>query len=86
MGKREFGSMDPEKRRLICSLGGKVAHAIGKAHKFTSEEASNAARNAHQNGNAHRWTSEEARNAGRRGGAAAAVKRAAKRKEAKCAS
>lgn len=31
--------MDPEKRRAICSRGGKKAHELGKAHEFTSEEA-----------------------------------------------
>jgi uncharacterized protein len=34
-----FASMDPEKRRAIASAGGKAAHAQGKAHRFTHEEA-----------------------------------------------
>lgn len=37
--KRGFASMDPEKRRVIASMGGKKAHALGVAHTFTSEEA-----------------------------------------------
>jgi general stress protein YciG len=36
---RGFGSMTPENRRRIASLGGKAAHAKGLAHQFTSEEA-----------------------------------------------
>ncbi len=31
--------MSPEKQREIASLGGKAAHAMGKAHTFSSEEA-----------------------------------------------
>jgi general stress protein YciG len=36
--------MAPEKRRDIASKGGKAAHARGKAHTFTSDEASEAGR------------------------------------------
>jgi general stress protein YciG len=31
--------MDLEKQRLIASKGGKAAHAAGKAHEFTKEQA-----------------------------------------------
>jgi len=31
--------MDPAKQREIASKGGKSAHAKGKAHQFTQEEA-----------------------------------------------
>ncbi len=31
--------MDPEKQREIASKGGKAAHAQGRAHEFTAEEA-----------------------------------------------
>lgn len=31
--------MDPDTLRKISSKGGKSAHAKGKAHKWTSEEA-----------------------------------------------
>jgi general stress protein YciG len=37
--KRGFAAMSPEKRAEISSLGGKAAHRMGKAHKFTTEEA-----------------------------------------------
>lgn len=36
---RGFASMDPEKRRSICSEGGKAAHRNGTARKWTREEA-----------------------------------------------
>lgn len=36
--------MDVEKRRQIASKGGKAAHAQGRAHEFTSEEAIRAGR------------------------------------------
>jgi general stress protein YciG len=36
---RGFASMSPERRKEVCSAGGKAAHAKGKAHKFTTEEA-----------------------------------------------
>jgi general stress protein YciG len=41
---RGFASMDPERQRQIASMGGQHAHRIGKAHKFTSEEAAAAGR------------------------------------------
>jgi general stress protein YciG len=37
--KRGFATMDPEKQKQIASNGGKAAHAQGKAHKYTAEEA-----------------------------------------------
>jgi general stress protein YciG len=39
MTKRGFAALDPEKQREIARLGGRAAHAQGKAHEFTSEEA-----------------------------------------------
>jgi general stress protein YciG len=36
---RGFASMSPEKKREIASKGGKAAHQLGTAHKWTSEEA-----------------------------------------------
>lgn len=39
---RGFASMDPDKQRMIAGMGGKKANAIGKAHKWTKAEASNA--------------------------------------------
>ena len=41
---RGFASMDREKQREIASKGGKSAHAQGRAHTFTHEEASIAGR------------------------------------------
>jgi uncharacterized protein len=37
--KRGFAAMSKEKRCEIASKGGKIAHASGKAHKFTPDEA-----------------------------------------------
>jgi len=39
-----FASMSQEQRRAIASLGGKAAHAQGKAHTWTREEAQRAGR------------------------------------------
>ena len=39
-----FASMSEEKKRAIASKGGRAAHALGKAHKWTSEEAQAAGR------------------------------------------
>jgi general stress protein YciG len=36
--------MTPEKKREIASKGGKAAHQMGTAHKWTSEEAQAAGR------------------------------------------
>jgi len=41
---RGFASMSSEKKREIASKGGKAAHALGTAHKWTSEEAQVAGR------------------------------------------
>ncbi len=41
---RGFASMDPEKQRSIASKGGKAAHAKGRAHEWTVEEAREAGR------------------------------------------
>jgi len=42
--KRGFASMPQEKRRAIASLGGIAAHAKGRAHTYTREEAKIAGR------------------------------------------
>ena len=42
--KRGFASMDKEKLREIVTRAGKQAHKLGKAHKFTKEEAQKAGR------------------------------------------
>jgi hypothetical protein len=36
---RGFASMTPEKKKEIASKGGKAAHTMGKAHKWTSDKA-----------------------------------------------
>jgi general stress protein YciG len=70
--RRGFASMDPAKVRAIASQGGKAAHAQGRAHEYTSEEARAAGRKggleAHRRGRAHEFTAEEAQAAGRKGG------------------
>jgi general stress protein YciG len=38
--KRGFASMDPERLRELASKGGKAAHAQGRAHIWTAEQAS----------------------------------------------
>jgi len=42
--KRGFAAMSQEQRRAIASLGGKAAHAMGRAHTYTREEAKIAGR------------------------------------------
>lgn len=46
MGKqhRGFASMDRDKQARIASMGGRAAHAKGKAHEWTVEEAREAGR------------------------------------------
>lgn len=41
---RGFASMDPERQREIASRGGRAAHATGRAHEFSAEEAREAGR------------------------------------------
>jgi general stress protein YciG len=41
---RGFLSMTPEQRSAIASKGGRAAHALGRAHKWSSEEAQAAGR------------------------------------------
>ena len=41
---RGFAVMDRERVRAIASSGGRAAHAAGTAHRFTSEEATEAGR------------------------------------------
>ncbi|MGD0529598.1 MAG: KGG domain-containing protein [Polyangiaceae bacterium] len=41
---RGFASMDLSKQKEIASKGGKAAHAQGRAHEFTADEARNAGR------------------------------------------
>ena len=41
---RGFASMDRGKQREIASKGGRAAHAQGRAHEFTADEARTAGR------------------------------------------
>jgi len=45
---RGFAAMSAEKKREIASLGGRAAHASGRAHQFSSEEARAAGKKRHQ--------------------------------------
>lgn len=45
---RGFAAMTREQRDRIASMGGKAAHAKGRAHEFTSDEARAAAKVKHQ--------------------------------------
>jgi general stress protein YciG len=40
--RRGFAAMSKEKRQEVARSGGKTAHRLGKAHVFTSDEASEA--------------------------------------------
>jgi hypothetical protein len=51
--RRGFASMKPETRSRIASLGGKAAHAQGKAHRFTHAEAVRAGKKSRQLHNAN---------------------------------
>lgn len=46
---RGFGSLNPEKRKAIASLGGKAAHQKGTAHEWTSDTARIAGRKGGRN-------------------------------------
>lgn len=39
MSKRGFAYMTAEGHRRVASIGGRKAHALGKAHRWTTEEA-----------------------------------------------
>ncbi len=43
-GPRGFASLTPEQRTVIARKGGKRAHALGRAHQWTPEEAARAGR------------------------------------------
>ncbi len=40
--RRGFAMMDPDTLRSVCSQGGRTAHALGRAHRFSTEKASQA--------------------------------------------
>ncbi len=43
-----FAALDPQRKREIASMGGKAAHASGRAHEFSTDEARAAGRKRHQ--------------------------------------
>jgi general stress protein YciG len=45
---RGFAAMSPEKKREIAGMGGRAAHAAGRAHQFSTEEARAAGKKRHQ--------------------------------------
>lgn len=45
---RGFAAMDSQRQREIASLGGQTAHRLGKAHRFSAEEARAAGAAGHQ--------------------------------------
>ncbi|ARP87273.1 KGG domain-containing protein [Bordetella genomosp. 9] len=51
---RGFAAMGPEFQREIAAQGGRAAHRLGKAHRFTSQEARAAATKRHAARNAQR--------------------------------
>ena len=73
--RRGFAAMDPEKQAAIASVGGKAAHAHGRAHEFTSAEARSAGRIGGDKVSANRAHMAEI---GRKGGLARASARATK--------
>lgn len=46
---RGFASLSTEKRKQVAALGGRSAHAKGKAHIFTHEEAIEAGKKGRKN-------------------------------------
>lgn len=69
--------MDPERLRKIARVGGLAAHAEGKAHQFTSEEARQAGMKGGRSVSRDREYMAEI---GRRGGSARKRKRRRKAK------
>lgn len=65
--RKGFASMDAAKQREIASKGGRAAHAQGRAHQFTSEEARKAGR---KGGEIVSRDRESMRERGRKGGLA----------------
>jgi hypothetical protein len=55
---RGFAAMGPEFQREIAAQGGRAAHRLGKAHRFTSQEARAAATKRHAARNAERAKAE----------------------------
>lgn len=67
-----FAGMSPERQREIASNGGKAAHALGKANRWTSETARAAGR---KGGQAVARDREHMASIGRKGGTAVSADR-----------
>lgn len=50
--RRGFAAMDPQRQREIARQGGQVAHRLGVAHQWSSDEAREAGRKGGQNSRA----------------------------------
>ncbi len=70
--------MDPDKQQEIAAKGGKAAHAQGKAHEFTAEEARKAGAKGGKTISKNR---EHMRQIGRLGGQARSKKQGARGSE-----
>ncbi|HSV36996.1 MAG TPA: KGG domain-containing protein [Ramlibacter sp.] len=44
---RGFAAMSPERKREIAGMGGRAAHACGRAHQFSTDEARAAGKKRH---------------------------------------
>jgi hypothetical protein len=69
--------MTPERQREIAGMGRKAAHAQGKAHEFTADEAERAGR---KGGRAVSADREHMAEIGRKGGRASGKSKASKEK------
>lgn len=69
---RGFAVMDSDRQREIASKGGRSAHQLGTAHKYTSEEARIAGK---KGGASISQNLAHMRDIGRRGGKASSLKR-----------
>jgi len=45
---RGFAAMSPERKKEIAGMGGRAAHASGRAHQFSTDEARAAGKKRHQ--------------------------------------
>jgi uncharacterized protein len=45
---RGFAAMSAEKKKEVARMGGRAAHACGRAHQFSHEEAKAAGKKRHQ--------------------------------------
>lgn len=72
--KRGFALLSPERQRELASMGGKAAHASGRARKWTPRQArvagASGGKAAHTSGAANRWSHDAAVVAGQKGGQA----------------